>query len=258
MSRQLVRAERSGAVDVAVLASPHNRNALSIQLMAELLEAVSRSAAGDGRTLVLDHEGPVFCAGVDLRERQELGTGNQEHSLLLTHLLQALWAYPKPLLCRVAGAVRGGGMGLVACSDIVAASSKATFAYSEVRVGVAPAIVTAVSLPKAPLGLLLPWLLTGEPFDAELARELGLVTRVAPDAPTLEPEISAILASGPNAVQAVKPLARRLPATAVHEQLEEMAELSAQLFAEPEAVEGMAAFSDRRPPAWAVPAGGPT
>jgi enoyl-CoA hydratase/carnithine racemase len=249
---RLVRAERSGPIDVLVLDSPHNRNALSIRLLEELLQHVGRSAAGEARALVLDHDGPVFCAGVDLRERRELGTAAQTHSDLLGRLLQELWVYPEPVLCRVAGAVRGGGMGLVACSDIVVASRAASFAYSEVRVGVAPALVASVALAKAPLGLLLPWLLTGEPFGADVARQMGLVSRVTTDAPSLEPETSAIVKGGPKAMRAIKRLARDLSAADVRERLEEMVALSAQLFADPEALEGMAAFSDRRPPAWAT------
>ena len=249
MTEQLVRAERSGPIDVLVLDSQHNRNALSIRLLEELIEAVGRSAAGDGRALVLDHEGPVFCAGVDLRERRELGAGAQTQSLLLSRLLRELWAYPKPVLCRVAGAVRGGGMGLVACADIVVAARDASFAYSEVRVGVAPALVAAVALAKVPLGVLLPWLLTGEAFDAEVAQQIGLVARVA-DAPSLEPETSAIAKGGPKAVRAVKALSRQLTGADVPAHLEEMATLSIQLFADPEALEGMSAFGERRLPAW--------
>ena len=102
--RPLTRARRSGGADVVALASPHNRNALSIRLLQELLEHVQASAAGDGRALVLDHDGPVFCAGVDLRERHALdGDARTSHSALLTRLLRALWEYPKPLLCRSTG-----------------------------------------------------------------------------------------------------------------------------------------------------------
>jgi enoyl-CoA hydratase/carnithine racemase len=254
VSDPLVRTRHEDDVDVVVLDSPHNRNAMSVQLLEELFEEVRRSAAGDGRALALDHEGSVFCAGVDLRERLARGGADATHTTLLAELLRELWAYPKPLLCRVAGAVRGGGMGLVACSDIVVASMRASFAYSEVRVGVAPAIVTAVAVPKVPLGALLPWLLTGERFDAAVAQRLGLVSRVAgDDGASLAPELGAIRSSGPKAVRAVKGLARRLSGANIDETLREMEELSAALFADEEAVEGMAAFAERRTPAWATP-----
>jgi enoyl-CoA hydratase/carnithine racemase len=234
----LSRRERRAGADVVTLASPHNRNALSLRLLEELLDHVR---ASDGRALLLDHAGPVFCAGVDLRERA-VADG---HSALLARLLRALWAHPAPVLCRVAGPVRGGGMGLVACADVVVASAEATFAYSEVKVGVAPALVLAVTLPKLAPGPLLPWLLTGEPFGAETARGLGLVSRIGdgPDA-----ELAAIAAAGPEALRTV----RRLALPAVTAALAEAERLSAELFAGAEAREGMAAFLARRPPAWAT------
>ena len=232
----LTRRERRDGADVVTLASPHNRNALSLRLLDELLDHVR---ASDARALVLDHEGPVFCAGVDLRERAAGGS----HSALLARLLRALWEHPAPVLCRVDGPVRGGGMGLVACADVVVASPRADFAYSEVKVGVAPALVLAVTLPKLAPGPLLPWLLTGEPFDAETAHALGLVHRVGD---SLEPEIAAIAAAGPEALRTV----RRLALPDVTAGLAEAERLSAELFAGEEANEGMAAFLARRPPAW--------
>jgi enoyl-CoA hydratase/carnithine racemase len=255
-ARPLLRVVDDGGVDLLVLDSQHNRNALSIVLLEQLLEEVRRSAEGDGRALVLDHAGPVFCAGVDLRERQALGDRAPSHSTLLAQLLRALWAYPKPLLCRVAGAVRGGGLGFVACSDVVVASPAATFAYSEVRVGVAPALVSAVALAKVPLGALLPWLVTGEVFDAGTAHRIGLVTRVADD-PELAPELDGIRRSGPDAVRTIKQLARRLTGADVDAAVRDVEALSSAIFATPEAREGMAAFAEHRPPAWAPATGAP-
>lgn len=250
MTTPLVRAERDRDIDVLVLDSPGNRNALSVRSLEELLDHVERSAAAGSRALVLDHTGPVFCAGVDLKERRTLAPGAATHSTLLARLLGRLWDYPGPVLCRVDGPVRGGGMGLLACADIVVASVRANFAYSEVRVGVAPALVAAVALAKVPLAPLLPWLLTGETFGASTGRELGLVTRIADEPVTLEPESTAILRGGPEAVRTVKRLARRLTGTDMAGTLAEMEELSAALFDSAEAAEGMAAFAARRPPAW--------
>lgn len=245
-----VRHERRRGLDVLTLDSPHNRNALSLALMAELLGHVERSAGGDARGLVLDHTGNVFCAGIDLRERRELG--GDDHSRAFARLLLALWDYPKPLVCRVAGASRGGGMGLVACADVVVATPEATFAYSEVRVGVAPALVCALALQKVALGALLPVLVTGDAFDAERARQIGLVSTVAAGAP-LDPALDAISAGGPDAVRTTKALARRVAGTAdVATLLGEMEDVSAQLFAGAEAAEGMAAFAEKRRPAWAA------
>ncbi|HEX5496250.1 MAG TPA: enoyl-CoA hydratase-related protein [Mycobacteriales bacterium] len=260
MTAPLVWASRDRGMDVLVLDSPRNRNALSVRLLTELVEQVRRSAVAGARALVLDHTGPVFCAGVDLKERRAAGPGTSTHSTLLAALLRALWDYPGPVLCRVDGPVRGGGMGLLACADVVVAAERADFAYSEVRVGVAPALVAAVTLPKVPLAPLLPWLLTGEAFDATTAHRLGLVSRVArvADGPvSLEPEVSGVLRGGPDAARTVKRLARRLAGAELGRTLAEMEDLSAALFAGPEAAEGMAAFAEGRPPAWvpSAPAG---
>lgn len=253
-----LRVEHDRGIDTLVLDSPHNRNALSVRLLGDLLDEVTDSAARRSRALVLDHTGPVFCAGVDLRERRALGPDAPTHSALLARLFGLLWDYPGPVLCRVDGPVRGGGMGLLACADVVVASARATFAYSEVRVGVAPAMVAAVTVPKVPLAPLLPWLLTGETFDASTARDLGLVTRVSDGPPSVVPETTAVLHGGPDAVRAVKRLARRLAGVDLGTTLAEMREVSAALFASAEAAEGMAAFAARRPPAWApsAPDGG--
>lgn len=252
MTASPVRRQRVSAVDMVTLDSQGNRNALSLLMLRELVEAVSEAAAGDCRALVIDHAGPVFCSGVDLKERRELGADDDRHSRLLAQLLGELWACPKPVLCRVDGAVRGGGMGLVACADLVVASTGSTFAYSEVRVGVAPALVAAVALRgQVSAAALLPWLLTGDVFDADTAHRLALVSRVAVDGASLDPEVAALLASAPGAVIAMKRLVRESTGADLTSLLDEMAALSAQLFATPEAAEGMAAFSERRPPAWA-------
>jgi methylglutaconyl-CoA hydratase len=252
VSDTLVRTEHRDGVDTLVLASPHNRNALSVQLLEELDTGIARSVRGDARVLVLDHEGPAFCAGVDLRERRQLGADSDRHSTLLAHVIRELWDCPKPVLCRIDGRVRGGGLAIVACCDIAVASRRADFAFSEARVGVAPALAASVPIAKVPLGLLLPWLITGESFDAATAQQMGLIARVADDEEvSIEPEITAILRGGPSALQTVKRLARQHAGADVDTVLKEMERLSADLFRHPEAAEGMAAFLERRPPAWA-------
>ena len=250
---QLVRRERlGGGIDALVLDSERNRNALSLGLMDELVGGIRASADRGARALVLDHAGDVFCAGIDLHERRDPAVDRGAHSALLVRLLEELWAFPGPVLCRVGGAVRGGGMGLVAAADLVVAARTATFAFSEVKVGVAPAIVASLCLRKVPLGPLLPSLLTGETFDAEAARSLGLVAVVADDAAAaLADRCGAVVQAAPGAAAATKRLARRAAgADDVGGLLREMETVSADLFASAEAAEGMAAFAERRPPAW--------
>jgi len=252
MSDTLVRHERAGDVDRLVLASPANRNALSLQLLEELIAGIADSVRGDCRALVLDHEGPAFCAGVDLRERRDLGAESDRHSTLLARVIRELWDCPKPVVGRVEGRVRGGGLAIVACCDIAVASPGSDFAFSEARVGVAPALAASVPIAKVPLGLLLPWLVTGEPFDAATAQRIGLIARVAHDAEvSIEPEVTAILRGGPSAIRTVKRLARQHASADVDTVLKDMEALSADLFRHPEAAEGMAAFFERRPPYWA-------
>jgi enoyl-CoA hydratase/carnithine racemase len=245
-----VRTGRDGDIDVVVLDSVANRNALSLALMSGLVDAVDASASGDGRALVLDHTGAVFCPGVDLKER--LASGDDRHSRLFADVLRTLWRYPKPIVARVAGAARGGGMAMLSCCDVVVASSAASFAYSEVRVGVAPALVLAVTASKVGVGPLLPWMLTGDAFDPAEAQRLGLVHRVAGDADaSLRPECDALRAAAPGALVATKQLARRLTGDGGLDALDAMEAVSVELFRTAEAAEGMAAFAERRPPSFA-------
>lgn len=254
MSASLLEHDRVRGIDHLWLASLPNRNALSIQLLGELATAVRLSATDpESRALILDHRGPVFCAGVDLVERRTLPPAALDHSSLLTTLLKDLWSYPKPLICRIGGAVRGGGMGLVTCADLAVATASASFAYSEVRVGVAPALVGALGMAKVGGSALAPWLLTGRTFGPGTAVGLGLVTDLADGdgTPELEALVEALLLSGPAAVQTTKQVTRRLAPVDVPVLLDEMEQLSRDLFASDEAAEGMSAFAERRPPAWA-------
>ena len=219
-------------------------------MLRELVEAVSEAAAGDCRALVIDHAGPVFCSGVDLKERRELGADDDRHSRLLAQLLGELWACPKPVLCRVDGAVRVAGWDL---SPAPTSWSRPPGPPSRTArcASVSPGPVAAVALRgQVSAAALLPWLLTGDVFDADTAHRLALVSRVAVDGASLDPEVAALLASAPGAVIAMKRLVRESTGADLTSLLDEMAALSAQLFATPEAAEGMAAFSERRPPVW--------
>lgn len=256
MPEPLVERRRHRGVETVWLASPHNRNALSIQLLEELSATVRECRDDpDCRGLVLDHRGPVFCAGVDLVERRSLPPGSPDHSELLTELLKELWAYPDPLLCRVGGAVRGGGMGLVTCADVVVAGEDASFAYTEVRVGVAPALVGALALAKVG-GPLAHWMLTGRTFGPAEAAALGLVTHLGEGdgAAALEGLLDDIGRGAPEALRVTKRLARDLLPTDASDLLDDMRDLSSRLFQTEEAKEGMAAFAERRPPSWVPPA----
>jgi enoyl-CoA hydratase/carnithine racemase len=240
--------------DTVVLDSPHNRNALSLELLGGLVDAVRASAGSESRGLLLTHTGPSFCAGVDLKERRSLPRTDTAHSALLADLLRELWTYPKPCLVLVDGAVRGGGLGLLGCADVVLATASSTFAYSEARVGVAPALVMAVTLPLTATRPLVPHLLSGEPFDAGEAFRLGLVSSVVDgrDDTRVDAGLAGVRRGAPAALATIKRLARQWSESVMDGLIEAMTALSADLFAGPEAAEGMAAFAERREPAWAA------
>lgn len=250
-----VRLGTRSSFDSVVLDSPANRNALSLELLAHLRDAVRASAVGPARGLLLTHTGTSFCSGVDLKERRALPRTDTAHSEHLATLLRDLWTYPKPVVATVDGAVRGGGLGLLACADVVLATARSTFAYSEARVGVAPALVMAVTLPLSDTRRLLPHLLAARPFDAETARSLGLVSSVLPerDEEAVDALLDDVRRGAPGALATVKQLARRWSNTDMDRLIEEMTALSADLFAGDEAAEGMAAFAERREPSWVGP-----
>lgn len=255
MTGALLESRRSDGIDYLWLNSPSNRNALSLGLLSELTEAVRASAAADeSRGLVIGHRGPVFCAGVDLVERRQLSIGERNHSELLAECLDALWASPVPVICHVNGAARGGGMGLISCADVVVGGVSASFGYSEVRVGVAPALVGSLALAGGGGRALVPWLLSGRSFGPEIAERLGLVTEVAADdgVGAVESIVGDLLLGGPQAIRATKRLARRFGPPDMAAIIEEMNRWSADLFAGSEAQEGMTAFAEKRAPNWQV------
>jgi methylglutaconyl-CoA hydratase len=202
--------------------------------------------------VVLTGVGPVFCSGADLTERTAGVTTR------LPEILTTMRAAPTPVVTRVNGHARAGGLGLIAASDLAVAASASTFAYSEVRVGVAPAIILVPSLRVAAPRFLARAALTGEPFGAAEAAGAGLLTSVVDDDDALDEWVrqvtSSILLSAPEAVAATKALMGELAALPFSEGLAAAQVRSAELFAGAEAAEGMDAFLSRRTPAWAVDA----
>jgi enoyl-CoA hydratase/carnithine racemase len=249
---EVVRLGTRCSFDTVTLDSPANRNAMSVDLLTRLRDAVRASTTSPARGLLLAHTGTSFCAGVDLKERRSLPRTDSTHSLLLADVLRDLWAHPKPVVAVVDGAVRGGGLGLLACADVVLATSRSTFAYSEARVGVAPALVMAVTLPLSDSRRLMPHLLAARPFDADVAHSLGLVSRVLPevDDAAVDVLLDDLRRGAPGALATIKRLAHQWSEADMDRLIGEMTALSADLFAGDEAAEGMAAFAGRRDPSW--------
>jgi methylglutaconyl-CoA hydratase len=250
---ELVHLHVADGVGTVTLDSPGNRNALSARLLRELAAHLDTALGRDDvRVVVLTHTGPAFCAGMDLREAGGAGAGDQAVAAL-PGVLETLWTASVPVVARLAGAVRGGGIGIVAACDIVLAAREVTFAFPEVRLGVVPAVVSATVLPRLRPRDGQELFLTGEGIDAARAAEIGLVSR-AVDLDALDAEVDRIVAmlrlGAPGAVAATKALLRRArPSLAAD--LEELSALSAAHFAGAEGQEGIRARAERRPPSWA-------
>ncbi|GAA0914361.1 enoyl-CoA hydratase family protein [Streptomyces thermoalcalitolerans] len=237
---------RTRAVETLSLDSPDNRNALSAALVGELAGALADCAEDDGvRAVVLTHTGTTFSAGADLRD--------PPHPDALTGLLRQIVALPKPVVARVTGHVRAGGLGLLAACDIAVASHRATFAFTEVRIGVAPAVISLPLLPRADPRALARYCLTGERFDAAEAVRTGLVTAAGDDADAvLEPVLDGLRRSSPQALAETKRLLAARVLEAFDRDAADLTALSARLFSSAQAREGMTAFLERRDPSWVV------
>ena len=247
--------ERRGRAAWITLDAPQSRNALSADLIAELDAHLAAAIADDAvRVIVLTGNGPAFCAGADLKAGGSAVApgGGQRNPFVM--ILERIWDGPKPVIAAVNGHAFGGGVGLVAAADIAVAAETAKFAFSEVRVGVIPAMISVVVLPKLGVHHGMRLFLTGETFGAAQARDYGLLHRVVPAAEltaAVEKEIEAIALGGPNAVREAKRLVRTIPRLSMADGFAYAQEKIAELFASPEAAEGMTAFAARRKPRWA-------
>ena len=259
MAATLVRSEFSGSVARLQLDSPSNRNALSTKLLTDLTGEIERAQSDpEIRVLVLGHTGPAFCAGADLREQTAgLPEGRPAPGVgALAPLFQLILDCPKPVVCSVGGAARAGGLGLVAACDIAIAAESATFATGEVRLGVAPAVLSVVVLPKVGRSAAARLFLTGATIGAREAQAMGLLAHVVPDeelGAAVELVVSQLLLAHPSALAATKRILTEVPEMSRDHAFAAMVELSAKLFSSPEAHEGMSAFLERRPPSWAPP-----
>ena len=243
--------EREGHVLRVTLARPERRNAFDAALIAELHDAFAD--VGDARAVVLSGEGPSFCAGADVEwQRGSIDLSyeeNVEDAMRLYRMLEAIDACPAPVVCVVHGYALGGGSGLVACADIAVAWPDAVFGFTEVRLGIIPAVISPFVLPRID-DAARRYFVTGEQFDADTALRIGLVSEVAEDAGlTAEAIVASIIAGGPEAVRAAKRLLRDPPPGP------ETAQIAAARRASAEGQDGLRAFLERRSPGWLEGAG---
>ncbi len=260
-----IRLDREGAVARLTLARPDVRNAFDEVLIGELIDACASlraaAAAGGGaapRAVVLTGEGTAFCAGADMnwmkRSVQFTREENEADARRFAGMLRGLDELPIPTIARVNGACLGGGMGLISCCDMVVALEATDFGFTEVRLGIAPAVISTFVLPKVGAAAARRYFLTGEIFKAPVARDLGLVHEVVSDIATLDSAVDrlveALRGNGPNAVAAAKRLIREGLALTRDESIEHTARAIAGLRASPEGQEGLGAFLEKRRPSW--------
>ncbi|MBW2385181.1 MAG: enoyl-CoA hydratase/isomerase family protein [Deltaproteobacteria bacterium] len=253
--KQWTRFERRGPAGWIRLTSPETRNALSGPLVKELIGHLRAAHDDDDvRVVVLTGEGPAFCAGADLKNRGDMGDAESRSGNPFVDLLKLMRDGPKPVICAVNGAAFGGGLGLVAAGDIAIAAEGAKMSFSEVRLGVIPAMISVVVLPKLGEHQAMRLFLTGERFAADRALEYGLVHAVVPAGElekAVDAEVELICRGGPIAIREAKKLVRSVARLSEDEGFKYAEERIGKLFASAEAAEGMAAFGQKRPPSWA-------
>ena len=246
----VLQVSTSRGIATLTLDSPANRNALSRAMRAQLRTALADALADDAvRVVVLDHTGRVFCSGMDLTEAAGGAAGDQGVREL-PELLETVWRSPKPVVAVLRGPADWGWRPRATSSS---PRASATFAFSEVRLGIVPAVISTVVLPRMLPHTAHRLMLTGEVFDAATAAAGGLVDLCVPDDevdPAVAARVTALATGGPAALAETK---RLLRAGGLHGSAEELLELSARFFAGEEGQEGIAAFREKRPARW-VPA----
>jgi enoyl-CoA hydratase len=247
----LVRYAVQGPVATLTLDSPRNRNALSARLMDQLERGLADAAKDPAvRAVVLGHTGRVFCAGADLSEATSGDPTAGPRRLV--EILRAVVECPKPVIARADGHVRAGGLGLLGACDIAVAGPAATFAFTEVRLGLAPAVISLPLSPRLDPRATSRYYLTGETFDAAEAMRIGLVTVAAEDTEAaLRPILDALGQGSPQGLAETKRLVTADVLRSFERDGEDRVAQSALLFGSAEAREGMTAFLDRRRPSWA-------
>lgn len=244
---ELVHYEVADRVGTITLDSPHNRNALSRQLLAELFGHLETAESDDAIALVIRSADRVFCSGADL---SEAGSAPMEEGVrAIVELQRRIVTHPKPVVARLAGPVRAGGLGIVGASDVVICQDDVTFAFTESRLALAPAAISLSLLPRLNPRAAGDVFLTGRTFGADEAAAMGLVTRSVPagelDAAVAE-AVAGLLEAHPQGLRETKQVLAAPVLDNIDAHGEAMVELSARLFGSDEAREAVLAFLSRK------------
>ncbi len=248
MTDELVHYDLAEGIATITLDSPRNRNALSRLLLTQLFEALDQSEQdSEVKVVVIGSADRVFCSGADLSEAAD--GGMDEGTKALVALQRRIVTHPCPVVTRLAGPVRAGGLGIVAASDVVLCSEDVTFAFTESRLALAPAVISLTVLPRLTSRAAAETFLTGRTFDAKEAAVMGLVTRAVP-ADQLDAAVADVCAellrAHPQGLRETKALLSRGLVANIDAHADEMAALSARLFGSDEAREAMTAFLTKK------------
>lgn len=246
------------AVLFITLNRPDVRNALSSKMIQELTHAIQQAPANKTiRLLVLQGSGKIFCSGADLQDMQKMinlnFSENKADALELHKLFKSMQNCPLPIISQIQGSAFGGALGLLACSDFVLAETKTKFCFSEVKLGLAPALISEFILKKSSLGCCMPWMMSGQVFDTDIAMAMGLVWKKSEEKTIqsdLEELIDQLLGCGSEAMAETKKLLNILTSRSV----EDISDITSKVIAErrvsPEGQEGLKAFFEKRKPSW--------
>jgi methylglutaconyl-CoA hydratase len=258
---EVLRVARDGPIAHVTLARPEARNAFNAELIAALRALFGGLASEPPdrlRGVVLAGEGQAFCAGADVEWMRSAAAltvdENERDATVMQAMLVAIDGCPVPVVARVQGAALGGGMGLCAVSDVVLATAEATFGFTETKLGILPAVIAPFVLAKVGESAARALFPTGQRFDAERARDIGLVHEILADEAALDARVAVIVdelrSAGPTALRAAKALVRELRTLDPDEARRHTVRHIAQQRTSPEGQEGLSAFLEKRPPSW--------
>jgi len=257
MGYQTLTFQSDDNVATIALTVPEKRNAISAQMIADLLGALDQAEVSPARVVILTGAGKAFCAGMDLSELQHLARQTQQKNLedarRMTKLLYRLYSFPKPVIAAVNGAAIAGGCGLATIADFILAAPEAKFGYTEVKIGFTAALVSVFLRRRIGDTHVRDLLLTGRIIDAAEAHRIGLVTEVVPMETLMDrarETASLLLAASPTAVAQTKKLLVHFDRVAIRAELEAAIETNADIRSTPDFREGVSAFLEKRAPKW--------
>jgi len=259
LNYETIAVEENGSIVKVILNRPDRRNSFNSQMISDLNSAFGKLKEANYRCVVLTGEGKAFSAGADLDYMRSIkNAGNEANiseAMLLADLLEKIYTFPAPVIARINGPAIGGGLGLITASDIAIADENAFFAFSEVRLGLAPAVIGPFVVKAIGEKNARRYMLTGDRITTEKAIGIGLIQQAvsANELDTIVDDICAsILASSPYAVKRCKELIRRCGEEPLNDIKEWTAELIAELRAGEEGQEGMNAFFEKRKANWVL------